>query len=181
MISNILSLVFAPMFVLLIHYFKFEDVTLIYLVLATIFFVYSFFKKISYRDMLMPSIYLVALSFAYYFSSIESVKYIPVTLSTIFLLLFIDSHLHKKYMILGFTKKFYSKELTYEEVQYLKNGDAYWVVVMLINTLIHLYVVNFTNDIIWAFYASVGWYILFFSALILQIVYGKIKVRKRCY
>jgi len=48
------------------------------------------------------------------------------------------------------------------------------VFVMGVNTLIHLYVVNFTSDVVWAFYTSVGWYILFFTALISQIVYGKV-------
>ena len=128
--------------------------------------------------MLMPAIYIVALSIAYYFSSLESVKYIPVSLSTIFLLLFVDAHYHKKEMILGYTRKFYKKELSSEEVEFLKRGDGYWVGVMLINTLIHLYVVNFSSDIVWAFYASVGWYILFFLALFMQIIYGKIYVSK---
>jgi len=75
---------------------------------------------------------------------------------------------------LGFTRKFYRKELSKEEIEFLKKGDGYWVVVMLINTIIHLYVVNFTSDIVWAFYSSVGWYILFFTALAGQIIYGKV-------
>ena len=81
-------------------------------------------------------------------------------------------------MILGYTRKFYKKELNSEEIEFLKRGDGYWVGVMLINTLIHLYVVNFSSDIVWAFYASVGWYILFFLALFIQIIYGKVYVSK---
>ena len=104
----------------------------------------------------------------------ETVKYIPVTLSSIFFLMFVDSHFNKKYMILGFTQKFYKKELKKEEIEFLKKGDLYWVGVMLVNTLVHIYVVNFTSDVVWAFYSSVGWYVLFFGALIAQIVYGKV-------
>jgi len=174
MVSNFFGLIFAPMFVVLLHYFEFESVVLLYLVMACGFFIYSYFKKERYKDMVLPSIYVVALSIAYYFSSFETVKYIPLTLSVIFLFLFIDSHYNKRNMILRFTKKFYSKELSFEEVEFLKKGDGYWVVVMLINTLIHLYVVNFTSDIVWAFYTSVGWYILFFVSLIIQIIYGKV-------
>ncbi len=124
--------------------------------------------------MVIPGIYLVALSIAYYFSSFQTVKYIPVTLSAIFLFLFVDSHYNRRYMILGFTKKFYKRELKDEEIEFLKKGDGYWVFIMLINTAIHLYVVNFTSDIIWAFYSSIGWYILFFTALFAQIIYGKV-------
>ncbi len=174
MLSNILSIAFAPMFVLLIHYFEFKLVVLAYLLLAIGYFIYSIFKKKSYRDMVMPTIYIVAFFIAYYFSSMQSVKYIPVTLSMIFLLLFIDSHYNKKEMILGFTKQFYKKQLSDAEVAFLKNGDIYWVWVMGVNTLIHLYVVNFCSDAFWAFYASVGWYILFFTSLLMQIIYGKV-------
>ena len=173
MLSNLLTITLAPSFVLLLHYFEFTEVVLVYLIMAIIFFIYSYAKKTSYKDMVMPSIYIVALSVAFYFSSLESVKYIPVTLSCIFLLLFIDAHYNKKEMILEYTKKFYKKELKYEESEFLKKGDGYWVIVMLINTLIHLYVVNFSSNVIWAFYASVGWYILFFTALIIQIIYGR--------
>ena len=169
-----INIILAPLFVLLIHYFKFRSVVLVYLLLALFYFVYQFFKRRSYKDMVIPSIYVVGLSIAYYFSSLQSVKYIPVTLSAIFLFLFVDSHYNKRYMILGFTRKFYKKILKKEEVEFLKKGDGYWVVVMLINTLIHLYVVNFTSDIVWAFYSSVGWYILFFTALLSQIIYGKV-------
>ena len=174
MLLNLATIAFAPMFVLLIHYFAFKSVVLVYLFIAAAFFLYSFLKRSSYKDMLMPSIYLMALSVAYYFSSLESVKYIPVTLSMLFLLLFIDAHLNKKYMVLGFTKRFYKKELDDAEIEFLKNGDAYWIGVMGINTLIHLYVVNYTCDVVWAFYASVGWYIYFFMSLLVQIIYGKV-------
>ena len=173
MISNLLGLIFAPLFVVLLHYFELNIVISLYLFFAIIFFIVRLKKKKNKKDMLMPSIYIIALSLAYYFSSLDAVKYIPVTLSMIFLLLFIDAHLHKKEMILGFTKKFYKKKLSDAEVEFLKKGDGYWVVVMLINTLIHLYVVNFSSDVVWAMYASVGWYVLFFISLALQIIYGK--------
>jgi uncharacterized membrane protein len=169
-----LNIILAPIFVLLIHYFEFRKVVLAYLLMAVIYFTFTFFKKNSYKDMVIPVIYVVGLSIAYYFSSLQSVKYIPVTLSGIFLFLFVESHYNKRYMILGFTRKFYKKILKKEEVEFLKKGDGYWVGVMLINTLIHLYVVNFTSDVVWAFYSSVGWYILFFTALAVQIIYGKV-------
>ena len=174
MVSNFLGLIFAPLFMVLLHYFRFDLVVLLYLAMACGFFAYSFLKKNSLKDMILPSIYVIILSIAYYFSSLQTVKYIPVTLSVIFLFLFIDAHFNKREMILGFTKKFYPKKLTQAEVEFLKKGDGYWVVVMLVNTLIHLYVVNFTSDVVWAFYTSIGWYILFFVSLIIQIIYGKV-------
>lgn len=168
-----INILLAPLFVLLLHYFELKSVVLLYLFMSVIYFVYSYLKKISYKDMLIPSLYILGLSTAYYFSSFQTVKYIPVILSTIFLFLFIDAHFNKKNMILAFTEKFYKKELKKEEIEFLKRGDGYWVIVMLINTVIHLYIVNFSSDIIWAFYSSIGWYILFFISLFIQIIYGK--------
>ncbi len=172
MFANIL---FAPMFVLLIHYFEFRSVVLLYLVISVGFFVYKYTKKDSYKDMIAPSLYVVILSLAYYFSSLDVVKYIPSTLSVIFTMMFIDSHINQKHMILAFTKKFYKKELKQKEIEFLKKGDLYWVFVMSFNTLIHLFIVNFSSDLVWAFYSSVGWYIYFFGALIAQIIYIKAK------
>jgi len=124
--------------------------------------------------MVLPSVYVIALGGAYGFSSVESVKYIPTVLSVVFLFVFIDAHFNKRETVLGFARKFYPRELASAEVEYLKNADGYWAIVMCINTFIHLYIVNFTSDVIWAFYSSVGWYIYFFIALSIQIIYGKV-------
>ena len=171
------NILFAPMFVLLIHYFEFRSIVLLYLIMASFYLAYKYKKMNSYRDVIIPSLYVVILSVAYYFSSFETVKYIPVTLSVIFTLVFVDSHYNKKYMILGFTKKFYKKELKDRELEFLKKGDFYWILVMLVNTIIHLYIVNFSSDLVWAFYSSIGWYVYFFGALIAQIIYIKVKCR----
>lgn len=179
--ANLFSIIFAPSFVIMLHFFEFNEVTSFYLFVALAFFIYSYKIKQNLRDMLMPSIYLIALLIAYYFSSFETVKFIPVTLSVIFLALFIDSHYNQKWMVLGFTKKFYKKELSSNEEEFLKNGDAFWIFVMLINTLIQVYVIYYASDIIWVFYTSIGWYILFFVSLLVQILYGKFYAVKMYY
>jgi len=178
---NLLSILFAPVFVILLHYFEFESVVRSYLVVSVLFFIYSYSTKQHTRDMLMPTIYLVALLIANYFSSMEVVKFVPVTLSVIFFLLFVDAAYYKKHMILGFTKQFYRKELDEAEEAFVKNGDWYWAGVTCINTLIQIYVVFLGDNIIWAFYTSVGWYILFFVSLIMQIIYGKVYAVKMYY
>lgn len=179
--SNLFSILFAPTFVLMLHFFEFNGVSLVYLIIAIIFFIYTWKNKESYRDLVMPTIYVIALSFASYLSSFETVKFIPVTLSIIFLTLFIDSHYNKREMVLKFTKKFYRKELSQAEENFLKDGDFYWVFVMLINTCIQIYVIYYSSDIVWAFYTSIGWYILFFVSLIVQILYGKFYAIKMYY
>ncbi len=179
--SNILSVLFAPVFVILLHYFEFDMVVKFYLIVAIVFFIYSFSRKQYARDMLMPTVYLVALILANCFSSMEVVKFVPVSLSLLFFVLFVDAAWNKKHMILGFTKQFYPKELDEAEEAFVKNGDGYWAVVTFVNTLIQIYVVYAGSDIVWAFYTSVGWYILFFVSLVAQIIYGKVYAVKMYY
>jgi uncharacterized membrane protein len=116
--------------------------------------------------------------FANYFSSVLMVKYIPLVLSLMFMFMFVDSHINKREMVLGFTNRFYKKELKEEELFYLKKGDFYWIWVMFANTIIHLYVVLFCSFNVWAFYSSIGWYVYFFMALFAQIAYIKLKTKK---
>ena len=176
--AKLLSLLYAPLFIVLMYNFEFKAVVLIYLFLSIAFFIYRYIKKTTLKDLVLPLFYIVMLVTAYYFASMEVVKLVPVTLSAVFFVLFVDSMLNKKELIYTSTKKFYPKELEEWEVSYLKKGDTYWAVVTMINTIIQIAVVYLANDYVWAFYTSVGWYIFFFSALFLQIIYGKFIWRK---
>lgn len=171
--SNALALLFAPSFLISLHYIEFKTVVLSYLFLSILFFMYIFFTKKTLKDLIIPSIYVLLLLLAYFNSSFEIVKFIPVFISATFFALFIDATMHKREIILSFTKRFYKKELSQKEVLFLKNGDAFWVVVTFINTLIQFTLVFYGSNAIWAFYSSVGWYIFFFTSLIVQIIYGR--------
>jgi len=105
-------------------------------------------------------------------------KLLPAFFASIFFFIFMFSVLYKKNMILHFTRHFYKKELSDAEIEFLKNGDSYWMAVTFINTLLQVAFAYFADDVIWAFYSSVGWYIFFFIALTMQILYGKIFILK---
>jgi hypothetical protein len=171
--SNALALLFAPTFLISLNYFAFSNVVLFYLFLLVFFFLYKFFQKTSHKDLTIPSIYILLLALAYFSSSFEIIKFIPVLISATFFVLFVDATINKRALILNFTKKFYKKELSQAEEVFLKNGDSYWSAITLINTLIQLGLVFYENNTLWAFYSSVGWYIFFFISLIIQILYGR--------
>ena len=103
----------------------------------------------------------------------------PALLSSMFFFFFLNSYINKKNLILRFTKKFYHKELSVAELNYLSKGDGYWVIVTFLNTVIQVFTGLFCSDLIWVFYSSIGWYFYIFTALIIQIVYGKIYAIKR--
>ena len=176
--SNILSLLYAPLFIILLYNFDFKTVVLAYLCFAVLFFIYRYIKRERLKDLLLPSFYLVALSSAYFFASFDIVKLIPVAISAVFFVMFVDSYMNKKEFIYESTVRFYPKKLEDWEVKYLKKGDGYWAVVTFINTTIQVFVVIYGNDLVWAFYTSVGWYIFFFVSLASQIIYGKVYAYK---
>jgi len=171
--SSVITLLFAPSFLLLIHYFEFKQIVLVFIALSLIFLSYAFIKKKKLEDFIILGIYLVLLTLAYFFSSIETVKFIPVFTSMAFLTLFAEAALHKKELIYKLTQKFYKKELSPQEVVYLRKGDAYWAFSIFIYMLIQVALVFFASDTVWALYSSLGWYAYFLFVLGLQIIYGK--------
>lgn len=171
--SSVITLLFAPSFLILIQFFKFESIVLLYLLLALLllFFVYSMKRRA--EDQVIVTIYVLLLSIAYFYTSLEVVKFIPVFTAMAFFTIFAYASIKRQEMIYRFTKKFYKKELSPQEVQFLKNGDAYWAFVILIYTVVLGSLVYYGDDLLWAFFSSIGWYLYFLAALFVQIVYGK--------
>ena len=177
-ISIVISILFAPSFILLLQYFDFKNVTLLYALFMFAYLVVLIFYKQELKTIFVPIIYFIFLILAYLLSSMEVVKVIPALISVMFFLLFLTAYIQKKELILSFTKKFYKKELGSDEERYIANGDGYWAVVTFINTLIQLVLAFYASDSLWAFYSSIGWYFYFFIALFFQIIYGKFYVTK---
>lgn len=105
-----------------------------------------------------------------------SLRLVPAMISSIFFMIFLYAYLHQKEMVLYFTKKFYHKEFSEKEVDYLRSSDLYWVFVTFINTTIQMLMGLYASEMVWVFYSSIGWYIYLFLALVIHIVYGKIFV-----
>ena len=171
--SSLLTLLFAPSFLLLIHYFAFEQVVILYIIFSLLLLFYAYQKKKKFEDFIVLGIYVVLLSVAYFYASIDIVKFIPVFTTMAFFTLFAEATLHKKELILKLTQKFYKKELSNAEVEYLKLGDIYWSISILIYMFIQIGLVFFATDELWALYSSLGWYVYFLIVLGFQIIYGK--------
>jgi len=171
--SSLITLLFAPSFLLLINYFIFEQVVILYIVFSLLLLTYAYIKKKKTEDFVVLGIYFVLLSFAYFYASIDIVKFIPVFTTMAFFTLFAEATLHKKELILKLTQKFYKKELSSAEVEYLKLGDMYWSVSILFYMFIQIGLVFFSTDTLWAIYSSLGWYVYFLVVLGIQIIYGR--------
>ncbi len=170
--SSVFTLLFAPSFLIFLHYFEFKVVLSIYIVLSILLFIFTYIKHKFSKNLLIPTIYFSLLLISYFFASFTIIKFIPVIISMMFLTLFIDATINKRELILKFTQKFYPKKLAKEEIAFLKNGDKYWVWVISISTIFQFALI-FYDDVFWAFYSSAGWYMFFFISLIIQILYGR--------
>ena len=172
--SSLLTLLFAPSFLILIQYFRFEKIVLIYILLSFLFLAYAYIKKKKSEDFVIITIYLLLLCFAYFYASFEAVKFIPVLTALTFSAIFTHASIKREELIFKFTTKFYKKELASDEIIFLKKGDSFWAIAIFIYAIFLLSLVYFSDDTMWAFFSSIGWYIYFFTTLLVQIIYGKI-------
>jgi len=172
--SSLITLLFAPSFLLFTHFFLFENVVIIYIVIAVLLLAYAIVRKKKLEDFIILGIYLVLLFFAYFYESLSIVKFIPIFTTMAFFTLFAEAALKNKELILTLTKKFYKKNISLAEVEYLKSGDRYWAISIFVYMLIQIYLTLNANDTIWAIYSSLGWYVYFLIILGLQIIYGKV-------
>lgn len=171
--SSVLTLLFAPSFLIFIQYFEFTTVTLVYILLCLVTLIYALIKKKKYEDFIIVTIYLLLLSLAYFTNSLDTVKLIPVFSAITFFGIFAYGALHKKELIYKFTTRFYNRELSNEEALFLKKGDMFWAFSILLYATLLMALVYFGDDTLWAFFSSVGWYLYFLIVLVLHIIYGK--------
>jgi len=171
--SSVITLLFAPLFLLLIHYFEFKLIVLIFLVLSFILLIYVYIKKKKFEDFVILGIYLVLLTVSDFYTSLSTVKFIPVFTSMAFFTLFAQATFYKKELIYKLTQKFYKKKLSTEEVRYLKTGDLYWALSIFVYMVVQIGLVFCASDAVWAIYSSIGWYVYFVIVLGIQIIYGK--------
>ncbi len=176
--NSVLTLLFTPSFLLLIHYFNFKKIVLIYILFSLIILIYALIQKKKFEDFVILGIYLILLSISYFYVSLATVKFIPVFTSMAFFAIFADAAVKKKEFIYKLTQKFYKKNLTRQERDFLKKGDAYWALSILLYTSVQIIVVFLASDTFWALYSSIGWYIYFVVILGFQIIYGKFYVLK---
>ena len=125
---------------------------------------------------------IIFFSLKYFNSSIEEVlvlKALPFIISLIFTTIIIISYIKKRSVILYFAQKFSKTEISIEEKEYIHHCTKFWIVISIINVTIHFFIFLNINSNFWLFYSSIGWYILFISAGVLQFLHRKFVFLKR--
>jgi len=126
---------------------------------------------------------IIIFSLKYFNTTLEDaliLKVFPLVLSSIITLLIILSYIKKKSMILYFAKKISKSEISQNEKEYIHKSTIFWIIISFINVIIHFIIfTNINNASFWVFYSSIGWYILFLGAGIIQFLHRKFIFLKR--
>ncbi len=104
-------------------------------------------------------------------------KSFPLTLSVLFLAAFIYAEITKEYFLIKYITKY--KQLDEAELLYLKKTHFIWIVISFINVSLHTYCLFFGSTEVWAFYSTVGWYILLGSGILFQIGFRRFYDKKK--
>jgi 1-acyl-sn-glycerol-3-phosphate acyltransferase len=101
-----------------------------------------------------------------------TLKLYPLLLSLLFLLYFIGSVLTKQYLLIEWVEKFKKRPLESSQRRDVIVSHRFWIAVLGINSSLHLYFVLKENTYLWALYSFAGWYLLFGTAMGLQLLFA---------
>ncbi|NOQ31621.1 MAG: hypothetical protein GQ570_10915 [Helicobacteraceae bacterium] len=123
--------------------------------------------------LLLSLLYVPAVFIILWYFDISLLKVLPLLLSLFFTILLLRSYLKRESMILYFARKFSKKSISKEEQLYIHSSTLFWIAVALVNVLVHFMIFIGTDQNLWLFYSSVGWYSIFIVAGLLQFLHRK--------
>jgi len=101
-----------------------------------------------------------------------ALKFYPLVLSLLFLLYFIGSVITKHYLLIEWVEKYKKRPLESSERRDVIVSHWFWIGVLGVNSLLHLYVLLGGSTFLWAMYSFAGWYLLFGMAMALQLLFA---------
>jgi 1-acyl-sn-glycerol-3-phosphate acyltransferase len=168
----IFTLAYIPFVLIMYHYFGVSMAGLWLAILAVLLIAFSYFTHQPIKKSLSPFIaFLIGIG-AYISENFITLKLYPLLLSLLFLLYFILSIITKRYPIIGWVEKFKKRTLRESELRDVIVSHWYWVGILAINSLIHLYLVVKNDTTLWALYSFAGWYLYFGMAMIFQLLFA---------
>ncbi|MEJ2498042.1 MAG: lysophospholipid acyltransferase family protein [Sulfurovaceae bacterium] len=126
-------------------------------------------KRYSLDALISPLLAVILGVCAFFIPDFIIIKLYPLLISLVFLLFFFYAVITKKYPLIGWVEKFKKRPLSNQETIDIKKSHIFWVIVLGINTLIHLYFALYGSVNAWALYSFAGWYLYFGIAIIIQL------------
>ena len=169
----LLTLIYVLFIVVGLHFFEPQEVGVALVALAAPWTLYELYTN-RFKHVLVPFAATSVGFLVWYLESSLVFKLLPVLITTLFLVKFAEAVIFKRPFLAKMVQKTPKMHWSQEKLAYIDSAHLYWLIVTLINMMLQV-VVLFAPMKIWALYTTVGWYILFGSALALQIIYGKVR------
>lgn len=168
----ILTLAYIPFVLIAYYYFGVSTAGLLLAIISISLIAFSYFTHQPIKKSLSPFIaFLIGIG-AYISGNFIALKLYPLLFSLVFLLYFIVSVITKRYPIIGWVEKFKKRSLSESELRDVIVSHWYWVGVLALNSLIHLYLVVKSDTKVWALYSFAGWYLYFATAMFFQLLFA---------
>ncbi|AXK49070.1 hypothetical protein CRU87_06950 [Aliarcobacter trophiarum LMG 25534] len=174
----IISLLYAPIVLLLFKNFEIKSVAIFVFILSFIWFLINLKK--GFKEYMFSILYMIFSTIAYFISNGLFLKIVPSFLAFMVSMFVLYSYFTKSSFVIYYIEKF-KKNLSNEEKIYLQNSTLFWFFVSFINFIIHIFVLYYGDITIWAIYSSFAWYLVFIFGLIIQIIHKKLFFKKENY
>ncbi len=172
-----ISLLYAPLVFTAFRYFDIQTVSILIFVTSFIWFLLSL--KREKKQALYPLLYIIVSTLAYLLKDFNILKLLPLLISSFITLFIAISYIRNNSVILFFAEKFARHEISLSEQEYIHRSTLFWIVVSLVNVLIHLRIFFDSNIDYWIYYSSIGWYLIFLLAGLLQYLHRRFIFMKR--
>jgi len=169
----LITLIYVLFIVVGLRFFSPSEVGIALFSISAPWLVYTLLKQ-EFKKVLLP---LAATSVGFLVWFLESTlvfKILPVLITTLFFVKFLEAVIFKRYFLATMVQKTPKMQWSSEKLAYIDSAHAYWLGVTALNLVLQIAVL-FAPMKIWALYTTVGWYLLFGTALALQIIYGKVR------
>lgn len=167
----LISILYAPIVFYSIRNFDIKSVSLFIFVISICWLIVVYKK--GYKESVFPLIYIVISILAFLLNDVTVLKILPALLSALLSLFILYTYITKNSFIFIFLEKV-GKSVPKEEKEYIQRSTLFWFFSSIINLLIHIFILYLGNMEYWNIYSSIGWYIVFISAGLIQFVHKKI-------
>lgn len=168
----IFSFLYVPFIVLACYYLPVATVGISLLLVGGLWNILLIFRQSERKKFISPLILTVLGIGAWISGDFIALKLYPLLLSLLFLLYFITSVITKKYLLIEWVEKFKKRPLESLEYHDVVASHWFWIGVLGVNSLLHLYFVLKENTFLWALYSFAGWYLLFGIAMAFQLLFA---------
>lgn len=169
----LLTLLYVLFIVVGLRFFEPEVVGIALFSLAAPWTLYELIRN-RFKNILVPLAATAVGLLVWLLDSAVVFKILPILITSLFFVKFAEAVIFKRPFLAKMMQKTPKKAWKEEELAFVDSSHLYWLIITTINLVLQSAVL-FASMKIWALYTTVGWYLLFGSALALQIIYGKVR------